>query len=151
MCVSSQRIFVDALVKDAFLAKFTPLVEALKVADPQEKDTDVGPLIHPKEVTRVHEWVEEAIASGAKCLTGGSALSETAYLPTVLDSPGPDTKISNMEVFGPVTAVYGFEDLDTAIALANDVEWSFQAAVFTQNLKTAEYVTNALDLSLIHI
>ena len=151
VCVSSQRIFVDASVKDAFLAKFTPLVAALKVADPQEKDTDVGPLIHPKEVTRVHEWVEEAIASGAKCLTGGSALSETAYQPTVLDSPGPDTKISNMEVFGPVTAVYAFDELDAAIALANNVEWSFQASVFTQNLKTAEYVTNALDAATVMV
>lgn len=151
VCVSSQRIFVDASVKDAFLAKFKPLVEALKVADPQAKDTEVGPLIDPAEVTRVDEWVKEAIESGATCVTGGSAVSKTTYLPTILDSPGPDTKISKQEIFGPVTAIYAFEKLEDAVAEANNVEWAFQASVFTQNLKTAEYVSNALNAAAVMI
>lgn len=151
VCVSSQRIFVDASVHSAFLEKFTPLVEALKVGDPQLKDTEVGPLINPGEVTRVHEWVEEAIASGAKCLTGGRALSETAYLPTILDTPGPEAKISKQEIFGPVTAVYPFESLESAIATANDVEWAFQASIFTQSLKTAELATNQLNAAAVMV
>ncbi|MFQ3225946.1 MAG: acyl-CoA reductase-like NAD-dependent aldehyde dehydrogenase [Lentimonas sp.] len=151
VCVSSQRIFVDASVHGAFLDKFTPLVEALKVGDPQLKDTEVGPLINPGEVTRVHEWVEEAIASGAKCLTGGRALSETAYQPTILDTPAPETKMSRQEIFGPVTAVYPFESLESAIATANGVEWAFQASIFTQSLKTAELATNQLNAAAVMV
>lgn len=151
VCVSSQRIFVDATVYDAFLEKLTPLVEALKVGDPQKEDTEVGPLINPKEVTRVHEWVEEAIASGGKCLTGGQALSETAYLPTIIANPGPDAKLSKQEIFGPVTAVYPYETLEAAIAAANDVEWSFQASIFTQALKTAELATTQLNAATVMV
>ncbi len=151
VCVSSQRILVDATVKDSFLAKFTPLVAALKVADPQLKDSEVGPLINPGEVTRVHEWVQEAVASGAECITGGQIISETAYQPTILDSPGPNAKISKQEIFGPVTAVYAFDDLGAAIAQANDVEWSFQASVFTQNLKTAERLSSELNAASVMI
>ena len=151
VCVSSQRIFVDASVHDAFLEKFKTLVEALKVGDPQKEDTEVGPLINPREVTRVHEWVEEAIASGAKCITGGSPISETAYQPTILANPGAETKLSKQEIFGPVTVVYPFDDLESAIALANDVEWAFQASIFTQSLKTAELVTDQLDAAAVMV
>jgi acyl-CoA reductase-like NAD-dependent aldehyde dehydrogenase len=151
VCVSSQRIFVDASVHGAFLEKFTPLVEALKVGDPQLKDTEVGPLINPREVTRVHEWVAEAIASGAKCLTGGRVLSETAYLPTVLDTPAPEAKMSRQEIFGPVTAVYPFGSIESAISTANEVEWAFQASVFTQSLKTAELASNQLNAAAVMV
>ena len=151
VCVSSQRIFVDASVHDSFLEKFKTLVEALKVGDPQKEDTEVGPLINPGEVTRVHEWVEEAIASGAKCITGGQVFSETAYQPTILASPAPDAKLSKQEIFGPVTAVYPFDALDEAIALANDVEWAFQASIFTQNLKTAEMASNQLNAAAVMV
>ncbi|MFT5836814.1 MAG: acyl-CoA reductase-like NAD-dependent aldehyde dehydrogenase [Candidatus Azotimanducaceae bacterium] len=151
VCVSSQRLFVDASVHDAFLEKFTLLVEALKLADPQLKDTEVGPLINPKEVTRVHEWVEEAIASGARCVTGGSALSETAYQPTILAGPAADTRISKQEIFGPVTAIYPFKNLETAITTANDVEWAFQASIFTQSLKTAELAADQLNAAAVMI
>ncbi len=151
VCVSSQRIFVDASIHDAFLAKFKAIVEALKVGDPQKEDTEVGPLIKPGEVTRVHEWVEEAIASGAECITGGNVISETAYQPTILAGPAPDTKISSQEIFGPVTAVYPFDTLEAAIALANDVEWAFQASIFTQSLKTAELVTDQLNAATVMV
>ena len=151
VCVSSQRIFVDASVHDAFLEKFKTLVEALKVGDPQKGDTEVGPLINPGEVVRVHEWVEEAISSGAKCITGGQALSETAYQPTILSSPGPDAKLSKQEVFGPVTAVYSFDTLEEAVALANDVEWAFQASIFTESLKVAEMVTSQLNAATVMV
>ncbi len=149
VCVSAQRLFVDAHVHDAFLEQFASRVAALRVDDPQLVDTEVGPLIHPREVVRVHEWVEEAIASGAECVTGGRILSATSYMPTILDQPGLDAKISREEVFGPVTAVYSYDAIDDAIRRANDVPWAFQAAVFTQNLKTAEMASNQLNAATI--
>ena len=151
VCVSSQRIFVDASVYDAFLEKFKIVVESLKVGDPQKEDTEVGPLISPGEVTRVHEWVEEALASGAKCITGGQPISETAYQPTILASPGVEVKLSKQEIFGPVTAVYSVDSLESGIALANDVEWAFQASIFTQSLKTAELASNELNAATVMV
>jgi acyl-CoA reductase-like NAD-dependent aldehyde dehydrogenase len=149
VCVSSQRLFVDSKVHSAFVEAFKSRVESLKVDDPQLKDTEVGPLIHPREVERVHQWVEEAIESGAKCVTGGRILSETAYAPTILDQPGPETKISREEIFGPVTAIYSYDSIGDAIKRANDVPWAFQASVFTQNLKTAELASSQLNASTV--
>ncbi len=149
VCVSAQRLFVDKKVYAAFIKAFKPRVEALKVDDPQLEKTEVGPLIHPREVERVHKWVEEAIESGAKCVTGGKVLSETTYAPTILDQPGPDAKISREEVFGPVTAIYSYDSIDDAINRANDVPWAFQASVFTQNLKTAELASDKLNAATV--
>lgn len=149
VCVSSQRLFVDARAHAEFIEVFKSRVEALKVDDPQLEGTEVGPLIHPREVERVHEWVEEAVESGAKCITGGRILSETAYAPTILDQPGPQAKVSREEVFGPVTAIYSYDSLEDAIERANDVPWAFQAAVFTQNLKTAELASGKLNASTV--
>lgn len=149
VCVSSQRLFVDAHVHDAFVEQFKNRVAALRVDDPQLAETQVGPLIHPREVVRVHEWVEEAVASGAECVVGGRIQSETAYMPTILDRPGLDAKISREEVFGPVAAIYSYDAIEDAIKIANDVPWAFQAAVFTQNLKTAEIASNQLNAATI--
>ena len=149
VCVSAQRLFVDKTVHQEFLKIFKSRVEALRVGDPQKEDTEVGPLIHPKEVSRVHEWVGEAVKSGAKCVAGGRVLSETTYAPTILDNPGPQAKVSREEVFGPVTAIYPYNTLEDAIERANDVPWAFQAAVFTQNLKTAELAADKLNASTV--
>lgn len=151
VCVSSQRIFVDASVHEEFLEKFIPMVALLKVDDPQLKHTEVGPLIHPGEVSRVHEWVEEAQSTGGRLVTGGQALSETAYQPTILDNPGLEAKVSRQEIFGPVTAVYPVGNLDEAIERANDVPWAFQAAIFTQSLKTAEHASDGLNASAVMV
>ncbi len=149
VCVSAQRLFVDKKVHKEFLETFKTRVESLKVDDPQLENTEVGPLIHPKEVERVHEWVEEAVESGAKCVTGGKILSDTTYAPTILDQPGPQTKLSREEVFGPVTAIYSYDSIEDAIDRANNVPWAFQAAVFTQNLKTAELASNKLNAATV--
>lgn len=80
------------------------------------KDTEVGPLILPREADQVAEWIDEAVKDGAALATGGKRLSETTLQPRVLLDPAPDAKISVMEVFGPVVAVYRYSDLDEAIA-----------------------------------
>ena len=151
VCVSTQRIFVDASVHRVFLEKFRPLVEALKVDDPQLRDTEVGPLIFPREVTRVHEWVEEAVATGGRLVTGGQTISETAYQPTVIDQPGPHARLTREEIFGPVTALFKYDDIRAAIDAANDVPWAFQSAIFTQSLKTAELAADRLDASAVMV
>lgn len=151
VCVSSQRIFVEQSVHEAFLQRFKESVSRLIVDDPTLERTEVGPLIEPKEVIRVHEWVQEAIHSGGRAITGASVLSETTYAPTIIDRPDRGARISNQEIFGPVTAVYPVQNMEEAIQRANEVEWEFQASVFTQSLKTSERVSELLNASSVMI
>lgn len=151
VCVSTQRIFVHQSIHDAFVDKLTQKVAALKVGDPRAKETEVGPLILPKEVERVASWVDEAVASGARVTTGGKRTSETTYAPTVLVAPGRDAKVTREEIFGPVTCVYAFSDLAQAIATANELPLAFQSSVFTQDLGVALRAAEQLDAATVLI
>ena len=102
-----------------------------------DEKTEVGPLIFPREVDRVEEWVNEAIEGGAKLLCGGKRISETCYQPTVLLNPPANAKVSTLEIFGPVVCVYSYSDREKAIEIANSLDVHFQAAVFTKDLDIA--------------
>ena len=99
--------------------------------------TEIGPLISASEVTRVHEWVEEAVAAGAQLVCGGAPLDHQCYQPTVLLNPPDNCTISTSEVFGPVVCVYTFDDVTDALDRANALDVSFQAAAFTQDIDKA--------------
>lgn len=148
VCVSVQRIFVHSSVKEHFLDKFSARVGALKVGDPQISSTEVGPLIHPRETVRVASWIAEAEASGAVVL-GGGRISETTLVPAVLIEPPLDAKVSRLEVFGPVTCVYGFDDLDRAIEIANSLPFAFQASIFSEALAPALRAARRMDASTV--
>jgi acyl-CoA reductase-like NAD-dependent aldehyde dehydrogenase len=111
--------------------------ETLKVGDPTQPETEVGPLIRHREVQRIDEWVQEAVQRGAKVVCGGRAISATCYAPTVLFDPPLTSRVMAQEVFGPVVCVSPFDQLDDAIARANALPFAFQAAVFTRELDTA--------------
>ncbi len=137
VCVSVQRVFAHETIAEALAERLAKAGEALAVGDPTVADTAVGPLIRPAETQRVGEWVDEAIAAGARCLTGGKALSERCYAPTVLFAPPVDSRVSRQEIFGPVICVYPYRDLDSAIERANALPYAFQAAVFTKDIDLA--------------
>lgn len=151
VCVSTQRIFVHRDIADDFTQRLIARVEKLRTADPALKDTEVGPLIQPREADRVAEWIAEAVQGGAKLATGGQRLSETTLQPAVLLDPSADAKISKLEIFGPVVAVYRFDDLDQAIAQANALPTAFQASVFAQDIDVAMRAANRLDASAVMI
>jgi acyl-CoA reductase-like NAD-dependent aldehyde dehydrogenase len=151
VCVSVQRIFVHADVCDAFADRLAKRVGELRVGDPLKPETEVGPLILPKEVARVASWVEEAMAAGARVVVGGHAASETTYQPTVLLEPAPNAKVSRQEIFGPVTCLYRFTDLDQAVAAANGLPLAFQASVFTSKLDVALRVADRIDAAAVMI
>ena len=141
VCVSVQRIFahVDILneLRDLLVSQATEITNG----DPLLPTTEAGPLILPREVERVSSWVDEAVAAGATLLTGGKALSETMYPPTILLNPPEDAKVSTMEIFGPVICLYSYSDREDAITRANSLPFAFQSAVFTQD------IDKALDMS----
>lgn len=151
VCVSVQRVFAPAAVARELGERLAREAAALKVGDPADVDTEVGPLIRPAEVARVDEWVKEAIEAGAERLCGGEPLSETYYPCTVLYQPPADSRVSREEIFGPVVAVYPYDDLNAAIAQANSLPSAFQAAVFTQRLDTAMNLSRNLDASAVMI
>jgi acyl-CoA reductase-like NAD-dependent aldehyde dehydrogenase len=151
VCVSTQRIYVHNAIKAEFVARFTEAVKALKVGDPTLPTTEVGPLILPKEADRVMAWIEEAKAAGAEITTGGERLSERVISPAVLVEPPADVRISREEVFGPVTCVYGFDKVETAIQSANSLPLAFQASIYTQDLNFALEVAPRLDGSAVMI
>ena len=151
VCVSTQRIYVHSSITSAFLDRFVTRVRALRVGDPLSPDTEVGPLINPREVDRVESWVDEAVASGAQILAGGKRQTATTMAPTILLEPSRNARVSRQEVFGPVTSVYGFDQLEEAIAAANSLPVAFQASVFANDIAVALYAADRLDASAVMI
>ena len=150
VCVSVQRIFVHKDIIIPFMEEFVKGVNSLRVGDPQSKETEVGPLIHPRETERVIAWINEAVAMGAK-LFGGGRLSETTLIPAVLLNPPAYAKVSQLEIFGPVTCVYEYENIDQAIGIANSLPFSFQASVFSEDLAPALRAAEYLNASAVLI
>jgi acyl-CoA reductase-like NAD-dependent aldehyde dehydrogenase len=151
VCVSTQRIFVHADIRSQFVERFAALVQSIKVGDPTHEETDVGPLILPKETDRVASWIDEAKASGAQLVLGDTRHSETTLDPTILLDPPAGSKVSTAEIFGPVTCVYSYRDLDEAIAVANSLPVAFQASVFAQDIGIALHAAERLDASAVMI
>lgn len=151
VCVSTQRIYVHQDIADAFTQRLVAQVKALRVGDPVLKDTEVGPLILPKEADRIASWVNEAVQAGAGLATGGGRLSETTLEPTVLVRPPADAKVSQLEIFGPVVCVYPYRELDEAIAQANALPVAFQASIFAKDIDIAMRAANRLDASAVMV
>ncbi len=151
VCVSVQRVYAHASIAKRLAEDLAIAAKRLRVGDPTREDTDIGPLIRPREVERVHEWVTEAIGAGAGLLCGGELLSETCYAPTILFEPPDTARVSTQEVFGPVICVYAYQNIDQAIARANALPLAFQAAVFTRDVDTMLRVYTRLDSSAVMV
>jgi acyl-CoA reductase-like NAD-dependent aldehyde dehydrogenase len=135
-CISVQRLYVERPAYDPFVEAFVPKVEALKIGDPADEETDVGPVIDEDARQRILEWIAEARDGGAKILAGGEE-RDGLIAPTVIAGASPELKVSCEEVFGPVVTVNAFDSLDEAIELANSTRYGLQAGIFTSRLDTA--------------
>jgi acyl-CoA reductase-like NAD-dependent aldehyde dehydrogenase len=151
VCVSVQRIFAPRDQARAIAQMLADGAEKIIVGNAIDEATECGPLIRPKEVDRVEAWVDEAVSAGATLVTGGKRLGESTYAPTVLLEPPVDAKVSTMEIFGPVVCVYGYDDINQAIAQANSLEYAFQASVFTKNLDIAMKAVQELDATAVMV
>ena len=146
VCVSVQRVFAHETVCADLAEKLAAQASKLKVGDPLDPETEVGPLILTREVDRVAEWVEQARESGAKVLCGGERLSDTCYAPTVLLDPDEKATVSQKEIFGPVVCVYSYADKADAIARANALPFAFQASIYSNDLNDCLlYTSDAAD------
>jgi acyl-CoA reductase-like NAD-dependent aldehyde dehydrogenase len=139
-----RSIFTD------FVARLSAQVLALKVGDPLLETTEVGPLITPREASRVQQWIDEAAAAGAQ-IVGGGRLSETTLRPCVLIEPTAESKVSQLEIFGPATCVYAFDEIEDAIRIANALPFAFQASVFSSEIEPAMLAARQLDAATVLI
>ncbi len=151
VCVSVQRIFAHKSIAKSVAQKISDIGAQYVIGDPLDEKTEVGPLIRPAELERVDQWVKEAVNEGAELLSGGEKLSESTYACTVLFNPNKTSKVSKLEIFGPVICVYEYDDIDDAIAQANDVPFSFQASVATKHIDTAMHCYKQLNASAVMV
>jgi acyl-CoA reductase-like NAD-dependent aldehyde dehydrogenase len=134
-CISIQRIILHEAIADDFTKRFVENVEGLKVGDPADPETDVGPLISEGDRDRVKEWVDEAVSGGAELLSGGELVDDGRCLaPTVLRNPKPDQKVWREEIFGPVAVITTFSDWEDGLRQANDAHYGLHAGVFTRDM-----------------
>lgn len=137
VCVSVQRVFIHESICNEVASRLANMASKLIVGNQMDEKTEVGPLISPKEVNRIEEWVREAVADGTTVLTGGKRLTNTCFEPTVLLNPPRNAKVSTLEIFGPIVCIYSYSDREKAIEIANSLEVHFQASIFTKNLDIA--------------
>lgn len=144
VCIKVQRVLVHAADREAFLERFVAETRALKVGDPLDEETWVGPLVDRAAAARVSAWIDEAVAAGAKVHCGGGREGAVVQ-PTILTEAPPDTRVCRDEVFGPVTVIETYEDFDEALARCNAGRFGLQAGVFTPDLGRALRAFETLD------
>ncbi len=136
VCISLQRLYVHENVFNNFEEIFKDEVKRLKVGNPSDPGTDIGPMINEEEAKRAEEWLKEATKSGAKILVGGKREGRVFY-PTVLTNVTHDMKVMCLEVFAPIVSLVKFKKFEEAIDMVNNSNYGLQAGVFTNNIENS--------------
>ena len=154
LCVSTERLYVDAEVHDEFVEKFVARTKAMRLGAGHEWGIDMGSLISAEQLTTVADHVDDAVHHGARVLAGGRArpdLGPYFYEPTILDGVTPDMACHADETFGPVISVYPFTTEDEAVDLANAGDYGLNAAVFSRDNKRARLIANRIKCGTVNI
>ena len=136
VCISVQRMFVHEAVWDEFMAKFVAGARALRLGDPLDPTTDVGPMVDDAAASRTQQWVEEAVAMGGRVLVGGTA-SGNFFPPTILTDTPVTARVCSNEAFAPLVVAFPFSDVGDAIRRVNDSFFGLQTGIFTNDLRNA--------------
>lgn len=140
VCTCAERLYVHDDIYDAFMERFLPKVKALKVGDPMDPTSDMGPKVNANEIAHIHSLVEKSVATGATLLTGGKSLKienfegGNWYAPTVLGDVKQDNILVHEETFGPILPIIRINSIDEAISYTNDSEYGLSAYLYTKNL-----------------
>jgi len=153
VCISVQRIYVDHSVFDDFIAKFKHEVSELKIGNPAEEKTVVGPMIDRVHLNRIDQWVTEAKNGGAEVLIGGHILDleNNLYAPTLLTNTKADMKIVSEEAFGPVAIIEKVQYFDEVIREVNRSRYGLQAGLFTNQISQMKYAQENLEVGALII
>ncbi|MEX2182866.1 MAG: aldehyde dehydrogenase family protein [Chloroflexota bacterium] len=145
VCISVQRMYVHEAVWELFMERFLAGVAALRVGDPLDPATDVGPMVDPGQAERTQRWVDEAVALGGRILAGGTA-DGSFFAPTVLADVPVHAQVCSSEAFAPLVVAFPFATLDEAISRVNDSSFGLQTGVFTNDLAGAWRSFNELEV-----
>jgi glyceraldehyde-3-phosphate dehydrogenase (NADP+) len=136
VCISVQRMYVHERIWDAFMARFVEGARALKVGDPLDPATDVGPMVDGAAAERTQRWVDEAVQLGGQVRLGGRA-DGSFFAPTILTDVPVTAQVCSNEAFAPLVVAFPFSDFDQAVAAVNDSFFGLQTGVFTNDLRHA--------------
>ncbi len=152
-CTATRRIYIQEAVYEGFRASLLARIERGVVGDPSEPETEVGPIVNEKQLDEVLAGIERGRADGGTVVAGGARIDDEAYLlaPTVFEDVGDDAFLSCEEVFGPVTSLYRFSELDDAVRRANAVAFGLSASIFTSDLANAQRFVNELEAGILHV
>ncbi|MFB2604842.1 aldehyde dehydrogenase family protein, partial [Rhizobium phaseoli] len=152
-CVCANRLYIQSAVYDAFAAKLAARVATMPVGDGFTAGVEIGPLIDEQGLAKVEDHVSDAVAKGAKVLTGGKRIdgAGTFFAPTVLTGVERGMKVAREETFGPVAPLFRFETAEDVIAQANDTEFGLAAYFYAGDLKKVWRVAEALEYGMIGI
>lgn len=152
-CVASKRFIVVKEVADEFLTKFKAKMSALKLGDPMDKETQLGPLSSEDALKTIVEQVEKAVSQGAKIETGGKKadLKGNFMQPTIISNITSKMDIYKEELFGPVASFYVVKDENEAIKVANDTEFGLGGSVFSKDIERAKNIANQIDSGMVYI
>ena len=150
ICMAGSRIIVEAPIYDAFVEAFTAKTKNLKMGDPREPDTVIGPLIRASQCEFIDKAIKAAVAQGAQVKTGG-AYKGNFFAPTVVADVTPDMAIFQDELFGPVASVIKARDPDHALELANDSKYGLSSAIITNDLNLALKFATELESGIVHV
>lgn len=152
-CVNAKRFIVEEAVADRFVDLFLQHVSMLKIGDPMERDTNIGPMARENLLSALHGQVERTLAAGAILKAGGSPLGGDGfyYPPTVLDNVRPDMAAFCEETFGPVAAIIRVKDAEEAVRLANQTEFGLGAALWTRDIDRARRLARDIEAGAVFI
>jgi acyl-CoA reductase-like NAD-dependent aldehyde dehydrogenase len=150
ICMSTERIVVDRSIANEFAARLSERASALRVGDPRDPDTQIGPLINATAVQRVSELVQDAAAHGAEILTGGSAQGP-CFEPTVLHGVTSAMRVYGEESFGPLASIVTVDGIEEAVRVANDTEYGLAAAVFSRDVPAALEIAHRIESGICHV
>ena len=146
VCMSSKRLLVQRPIIEEFTRRIIKRVKKVKVGDPFEPDTDMGPLINEKAAITVEKQVQETLSQGAKCVYGGKRYDQTFFEPTVLVDVTPDMDIAkDTEVFGPVITIIGFDTAEEALEIVNQTKYGLSGAVISSDISKAIKVAKKME------
>ncbi|WP_312114201.1 aldehyde dehydrogenase family protein [Brevibacillus reuszeri] len=146
VCISLQRVYIHQSKYEQFLDKFKAATEKMVLGDPLQEETDMSSLISQKDHERMGAWVQEAVDAGAHVVTGGKAVTDRLYAPTILTNVGAHVSCSCQEVFGPIVVVTPFATIDEAIEAVNDSRFGLQAGIYTSDIHAAMRAAEELEV-----
>jgi aldehyde dehydrogenase (NAD+) len=150
ICMSTERIIVEKSIANEFIDKLKKRAQEIPVGDPTNPATAIGPLINQRAVEKVHAHVEEAVAGGAKLITGGQ-YDNLVYHPTVVSEVRPEMSLFRDQTFGPVAPVVVVKDRDEALSVANDSAYGLSSGIITKDFTRALDLAFRLETGMVHI